>query len=184
MDSIRRTSAHRQHAGELMQGFWTDELKQRVAELWVDHSATQICEKLALEGISVTRNAVIGVLHRMNLTIERKVRVHPLTRREPGQRRPRGPRPPALSVSFRSRIGDGPAAFLRCVETKSRNLTLEQLEHDDCRYPFGDEPPFTFCGRIKTKNSSYCIEHLQLCRGIGTSSERAAGKVTKQMEAA
>lgn len=40
---------------------------------------------------------------------------------------------------------------------------LMELEPDDCRYPFGDSAPFTFCGDAALVGSSYCEVHHLLC---------------------
>ncbi len=65
------------------------------------------------------------------------------------------------------------AADIRCVEIVPRNLTLLELEPNDCRYPYGDSE-ITFCGHAKMEGVSYCVPHFELCRGEGTYSERRA----------
>lgn len=53
---------------------------------------------------------------------------------------------------------------LRCVEVESRGLALLDLMPNDCRYPEGDGPAFTFCGQNKMAGSSYCPGHFFLTR--------------------
>lgn len=66
----------------------------------------------------------------------------------------------------------------------SRNLTLMQLRDEHCRFPFGNAPPFAFCGHRTAPGSSYCGRHTRICCGPGTISERNAGHVSKDMAAA
>jgi hypothetical protein len=40
---------------------------------------------------------------------------------------------------------------------------LMELGPDDCRYPFGDSAPFTFCGDAAIVGSSYCELHHLIC---------------------
>jgi GcrA cell cycle regulator len=73
----------------------------------------------------------------------------------------------------------GPAARkkLRCVELTPRHLTLIELEHGDCRYPYGgdaEDEAITFCGHPRQAGSSYCRPHLRLTRGPGTPAEHAS----------
>jgi GcrA cell cycle regulator len=43
-----------------------------------------------------------------------------------------------------------------------RNLTLMQLQHGDCRWPFGDEAPFLFCGNPVQTGTSWCPMHRKM----------------------
>jgi hypothetical protein len=36
-----------------------------------------------------------------------------------------------------------------------------ELEPCHCRWPFGDEPPFRFCGRERLRDGPYCAAHHQ-----------------------
>ena len=74
-------------------------------------------------------------------------------------------------------IEDAKPVQLRCVETDPRHLTLIELEHGDCRYPYGGDEEgeaITFCGHPRRPGSSYCTPHFHLSRGPGTPSERTA----------
>ena len=55
-----------------------------------------------------------------------------------------------------------PELRLRCVEIVPRNLTLLELEDNDCRFPYG-EGTITFCGHPKLKGSAYCGPHNAIC---------------------
>jgi GcrA cell cycle regulator len=66
---------------------------------------------------------------------------------------------------------------LRCVEIEPRHLSLVELQHGDCRYPYGGDEEgeaITFCGHPRRTASSYCTAHFHLTRGPGTATERAA----------
>ena len=46
-----------------------------------------------------------------------------------------------------------------------KQLTLEELQHHQCRYPLGNtnERPKYFCGKNRWSNYSYCEEHVKVC---------------------
>jgi GcrA cell cycle regulator len=73
---------------------------------------------------------------------------------------------------------------LRCVEVVPRHLDLIDLEHGDCRYPYGGDEEgeaITFCGHPCRRGSSYCAPHLYLTRGPGAAPERAVGSVSLRL---
>lgn len=158
---------------------WTDDLRARVKDLWRNQSAAQIAYTLQCDGFNFSRNAVIGILHRSKLTSQDKSSEHK-SARTGGQKRPRQVRSSANHIR-RPKIEIEIIDFrLRCVEIVPRHLSVMDLEHDDCRYPFGDGP-ITFCGHPKMSGSSYCTAHHHLTRGEGTASERAATKVATHL---
>lgn len=168
---------------------WTDELRDRVKVLWCDHSAKEIAAVFGGEGLYVSRNAVVGLVHRMGLNIKHKTEIHPQTN-NPGRVR-RAPKPRLVSGEPKRQYRrsaprfDAETIALRCVEIEPLNISLLDLEDHHCRYPFGDEPSLmTSCGHPKMKGSSYCVPHFHLTRGEGTPGERAAHKVAKRMESA
>jgi GcrA cell cycle regulator len=147
---------------------WADErVTKRLRVLWSDHSATQICGVLFSEfGVSLSRNAVVGRLHREGLTVEQKRTVHPLTRGEKkpkGQPRLRVVRANSNSTARRMIVTHTPAQLreLRCIEIISLGKALIDLEPNDCRYPYGDGP-FTHCGHPQLAGRPYCPGHVAL----------------------
>jgi GcrA cell cycle regulator len=65
---------------------------------------------------------------------------------------------------------------LRCVAIEPRHLSFSELEHGDCRYPYGgdeDGEAIAFCGHPRRPGSSYCTPHFHLTRRPITSAERA-----------
>lgn len=147
---------------------WRNELLcKRVHALWSTHSATQIAEKIWLEfQVEISRDSVVGYLHRQKLTVEHKAEVHPLTR-ENGTRRPRIQ--PATPVNVRQinaakaapRFKPEPFVCAPVFDLGPLNISLDELTETTCRYPSA-EAPFTFCG-LPNDGSSYCAKHHRIC---------------------
>lgn len=54
------------------------------------------------------------------------------------------------------------------VNLEPLNISIYELTEISCRYPFGDLPPFTFCG-LTNDGGPYCAKHRQICSdGIPT----------------
>lgn len=149
---------------------WRDEkVCKRVHALWANHSASQISDKIWTEfQIVVSRNSVVGYLHRQKLTVEQKSEVHPATRSN-GVHRPR--RMASTSVNVQ-RINAAKAAprikpepfVMACAEVEPLNISLMDLKDGKCRYPFGDDAAtMTFCGHPTAGGSSYCAPHHLHC---------------------
>ncbi len=127
---------------------------------------------------SYTRNAALGRAKRMGLTSSR--------RPAEAQKAPRQIKIPPLQGVANSRTCCGQVikpftsaegVSLRCIQIMPRHLALVELEAGDCRYPYGgdaENETITFCGHPRRDGSSYCAGHLNLTRGPGTASERAA----------
>jgi GcrA cell cycle regulator len=133
----------------------------------------------AMFDTSYTRNAALGRAKRMGLASSHRpaeaqkapqqMKIPPLPER-------RESREPA-AVREVNPFGPAEGINLRCIEIVPRHLTLIELEAGDCRYPYGgdaENETITFCGHPRRDNSSYCAGHLDLSRGPGTASERAA----------
>lgn len=144
----------------------------RVRALWPTHSASQIAVALWQEfQIQVSRNSVVGKLHRDKITCAHKVTVRPQCTRQRSPSLPRTHRP--ASHPPREPIE---VTALRCAEIVPLNISLIDLEPWHCRYPV-DSDPLTYCGHVKLEGVSYCEPHFRLCTGPGTYGERAAGTV-------
>lgn len=147
---------------------WKNEaLCARVAELWKDHSATQICAIIWEEmRIELGRNMVVGWLHRKKITVEQKLHVHPQTRGERPKPKPRLRITPANTNSNGLRIilTHEPAELkaLRCAAVIPLLVALVDLEPGHCRYPYDGEGPTTYCGHEKAEGFSYCQPHANL----------------------
>lgn len=140
---------------------WTDDRVEILSTLWAEGlSASQIATKLG----GVTRNAVIGKVHRLGLSgrvkPKRKTKVAtPRTattarKRTPVKRRaaPRvvaAPPPPPLEAKP---LANGEFA------------TIMTINEHICKWPLGDptSADFRFCGRGTDKGEPYCQAHAQL----------------------
>lgn len=139
---------------------WTDERVELLKKLWQDGlSASQIAKQLG----GVTRNAVIGKVHRLGLS----GRAVPS---KPARTVFKAPRParPAAAPSAPRRIAE-PAALApqpapaRYVEEAPGMATVLTLGAHMCKWPIGDPAldSFTFCGR-RAGDGPYCHEHSQI----------------------
>lgn len=155
---------------------WTDERKEMVKRLWADGmSASEIASEVG----GVTRNAIIGLVHRMGLPKRRDMAQTVQKRRVPTQRRAakRSTRP---IFSFISRpvcepIDDRPviAAIVPPVEPP---LSLLNLNDATCRWPIGDpqSPDFRFCGHAPHGEKPYCLAHCVMAYTPTSQSRRKA----------
>lgn len=145
---------------------WTDELKAKVRRLHRTHSNKQIANLLAAEdGLVITRNAVIGICHRMGLTVPSiRIKHSPRPRVKP-ERRPITRIVRSKGTSFR--IHHTTTADLRpvrCVEVVPLHLTFDELKPNSCRYIYGETPSeYTYCGHEQIDECSWCFDHKVLC---------------------
>lgn len=167
---------------------WTDERVEKLKKLWSEGlSASQIAAQLG----GVSRNAVIGKVHRLNL---------PGRAKSGGAQAPARPKRPAAAPAprpavFTARTAAAPARpavraadaapkdaseadFERPAEQlpvpantnnstvvpMSRRLELTQLTERTCKWPIGDplNDDFHFCGNESPDSSPYCTYHQRL----------------------
>lgn len=148
---------------------WTDERVEQLKKLWAEGlSASQIAARIG----GVSRNAVIGKVHRLGLSGRATT-----SRMKSHRSRPRA----ALTVkrALRSRIGSGGNPALRALyqpESEPYVQTFEELDiplHErrtiqtltecNCRWPIGDPQTaeFHFCNRNKVPGLPYCEFHAR-----------------------
>ncbi len=133
---------------------WTEEKVNKLRELWGNgQTASQIAEIIG----GISRNAVIGKAHRLNLSAKIKTRSSLLQKKEGStlynqQNQKRGRR-----NKFKSLILD------KNFEP-AKNLQLEELNENTCKYMEGhpDEKDSSFCGRKNVEKFSYCPLHLMI----------------------
>ena len=132
---------------------WTEEKVNKLKELWgKGNTASQIAEIIG----GISRNAVIGKAHRLNLSAKIKTRSA-----IPNQKFDNA------SVAKDSKIRKGRRSKFKTLiiekDFEPENpKQLEELTENCCKWPIGhpNEKSFYFCGRSSLKDFSYCKLHL------------------------
>lgn len=134
---------------------WTDERVETLSKLWrAGMSASQIAHDL---GHGITRNAVIGKIHRLGLTGRAAPRLPGAGR--PDQRRERRGRIPHRPKSARALPPSvAPAPGLPLPATGLASVV--SVRRGQCRWPMGDPlaDGFCLCGRPAVRGA-YCAPH-------------------------
>ena len=132
---------------------WTEEKVAKLKELWgKGNTASQIAEIIG----GISRNAVIGKAHRLNLSA--KIKTRPSVQHKNSQKTE------TSKLNFKGRRGKFRSLILDKNFEPAKNLTLEQLTEDTCKYMEGhpDEKDSSFCGRKNVEKFSYCPYHLMV----------------------
>ncbi|MEL6168275.1 MAG: GcrA family cell cycle regulator [Pseudomonadota bacterium] len=162
---------------------WTDERVEQLKKMWGEgQSASQIAKELG----GVTRNAVIGKVHRLGLSNRAgaapakpapKTEAAPVSKQEPetveARAVPERPAPPPRKAIIpagqplppqpsANEISPEALASVREVEKKSRKITLMELTERTCKWPVGDPATsdFWFCGLPVQPGKPYCEAHV------------------------
>jgi len=144
---------------------WTDDRVEELKKLWADGlSASQIAKQLG----GVTRNAVIGKVHRLGLsgraTPSRPARrpskpSRPRTAPSTASSPVRTPRPAPVA-----RPDTPPAPVEPKVLPSGELATVLTLKESMCKWPLGDpsQASFRFCGRNTPSGNAYCEAHANM----------------------
>ncbi|WP_031335638.1 GcrA family cell cycle regulator [Rhodopseudomonas sp. B29] len=164
---------------------WTDERVEQLKKLWEGGlSASQIAAELG----NVTRNAVIGKVHRLGLSGRAKspTSAAPRPRKaRPAQHMMRVTRPvargnTALAQVFEVEAVPDPVAYDNVVPMNQR-LSLLELNEATCHWPIGDpsNPEFFFCGGKSLPGLPYCAHHSRIAYQPVGDRRRSAPKTTR-----
>jgi GcrA cell cycle regulator len=122
---------------------WSDERVARLKLLWAEGlSASQIAAQLG----GVSRNAVIGKIHKLQL---------------PGRGGAARIAPRRPATSYLDRLPSRQGAVVVPI---SKMLGVHQLSERVCHWPVGDPSTadFHFCGADAPESSPYCVYHQRL----------------------
>ena len=155
---------------------WTDERVEQLRQHWMEgKSASQIANLL---GNGLTRNAIIGKVHRLGLAgrVKPPSSSHHLRPAASHSSAPRAAAPRAAPVAQRIvrgatalAIHSQPAAeeeleaFDSVVLPMSLRVTIVELREAMCKWPLGDptSPEFRYCGS-PAASGPYCAHHGRL----------------------
>ena len=132
---------------------WTEEKVNKLKEQWgKDKTASQIAEIIG----GVSRNAVIGKAHRLNLSIKVRVKTNNQIQKKNIKDN--------NNIKFKGRREKFRSMLLDKDFEPAKNLCLEELNEDTCKYMEGNpnEIDASFCGRKTVEKFSYCPLHLMV----------------------
>ena len=148
---------------------WTEDRVGALKKLWLEgQSASQIAKQL---GGGVTRNAVIGKVHRLGLsgraTPSQPARTTTTAAFRPARTRttpPAQPSAPRRIEAVQPRpTAPVPPTPIRAVAELPGTATVMTLGAHMCKWPIGDPSSreFSFCGR-RASEGVYCVEHARV----------------------
>ncbi|HRO33125.1 MAG TPA: GcrA family cell cycle regulator [Brevundimonas sp.] len=144
---------------------WTEDRVGTLKKLWLEgQSASQIAKAL---GGGVTRNAVIGKVHRLGLS-GRATPSQPArttfrtTRPRPAAAAPQAPSAPRRIEAAQPRPAAAPPVPAPMPDLPG-TATVMTLGAHMCKWPIGDPSSreFSFCGR-RASEGVYCVEHARV----------------------
>lgn len=168
---------------------WSDD---RIEILKRMYAEGQSCSCIAAELGGVSRNAVIGKVHRLGLPQRKTVQIREggIAREVFGTRtnRPANVRKHNKNYSVMQKFCGNPEligqsevdaevraefyateAVSLTDEQRAKAVKLLELQKHHCKWPYGDprKPDFVFCGCDRTHGSPYCRPHTRIATGAG-----------------
>jgi GcrA cell cycle regulator len=144
---------------------WTEDRVGALKKLWLEgQSASQIAKQL---GGGVTRNAVIGKVHRLGLSGRAAPSQPARATYRPTRPRvaaPAQPSPPRRIEAAQPRpLVAAPTPPQPPIPDLPGTATVLTLGAHMCKWPIGDpsSQEFSFCGR-RASEGVYCIEHARV----------------------
>lgn len=144
---------------------WTEDRVATLTKLWADGlSASQIAKQLG----GVTRNAVIGKVHRLGLSGRAKpsrpkpAKTQPAPRTTAKRKPARAQAKQAASKPTPARLPVSTEPPLKAKPLKDGSYaTILTLTDHMCKFPIGDPTAdeFRFCGRKTEPDEPYCTPH-------------------------
>ena len=136
---------------------WTDERVEQLKTLWSEGlSAAQIANKMG----GVTRNAVIGKVHRLGLS---------------GRATPAKPQRGCATTERKDEAAEAPVVEMKPVIPEpdfiapalldsGDAMTVATIKNNMCKWPIGDPATddFHFCGQPTSPGKSYCAYHAKM----------------------
>jgi GcrA cell cycle regulator len=119
--------------------------------------------------IGVTRNAVIGKLHRLGLAPGRPAAGGPARTCPPRAHRPRhSPQREFLRLMFAQVPSIASGSVAASTVQSTQPCSLFDLARDKCRWPMGnpEAADFAFCGNEAATGFPYCAGHARLAYRI------------------
>jgi len=146
---------------------WTDDRVEQLKKLWAEGlSASQIAGKMG----GVTRNAVIGKVHRLGLSgratpaSPSRGRTNTSTTPSPRPAVERTARPTTLKSPEVKPLITAPEVSRPVVLDSGDLTTVATLNRNMCKWPIGDpaKEDFHFCGQPSSSGKPYCEYHAHV----------------------
>jgi hypothetical protein len=134
---------------------WTEEMRERLTKLWSQRPLLSDSQIAEIMGARFTRHMVNSQAHRLGLP----------SRRSERHRQWQAARKVKAKVDWREKGNPQQPSqkYLRGSQWKalpgSYPVTIEEV--DGCRWPIGEDAPFTFCDR-PIERGHYCAEHHRM----------------------